>query len=170
MQLAYVSAPGRGTTDALLADAVARIRALGIVPAGTVQTNPPCKGREKCDMDIHVLPDGPVLRISQDLGVHARGCRLNSDALETAVAEAARRLEGAHLLIVNKFGKQEAEGRGFVPVIAAALDRGLPVLVGVNALNMPAFDAFAGGLATELSADPAAIADWVAASGCAHAA
>ncbi len=163
MHLAYVSLPGRGATDALLAEAVTRIRARGIVPAGTVQTNSPCAGREKCDMDIHVLPDGPVLRISQDLGLHARGCRLDSAALESAVAEAARRLDDAALLVVNKFGKQEAEGRGFVPVIAAALDRGLPVLVGVNALNLPAFETFAGGLAEALPAEPAAIADWAAA-------
>ena len=162
MQLAYVSLPGRGATDALLAEAVARIRARGLVLAGTVQTNRSCEGRDKCDMDVHVLPDGPVLRISQDLGKHARGCRLDSAALETAVAEAAARLAGADMLVVNKFGKQEAEGRGFVPVIATALDRGLPVLVGVNALNLPAFEAFAGGLAHPLPPDPTAIADWTA--------
>ena len=164
MQLAYVSLPGRGATDALLAEVVARIRARGMVPAGTVQTNPPCEGRDTCDMDVHVLPDGPVLRISQNLGAHARGCRLDSAALETAVAEAAARLDGADLLVVNKFGKQEAEGRGFVPVIAAALDRGLPVLVGVNALNLPAFEVFAADLARPLPADPDAMALWAAAA------
>jgi hypothetical protein len=162
MDLAYVSLAGRGATDALLSAAVAWLRARGIVPGGTVQTNPPCAGREKCDMDIHVLPDGPVLRISQDLGVASRGCRLDMSALETAVAEAGRRLDGADLLVVNKFGKQEGEGRGFIPLIAAALDRGLPVLVGVNALNLAAFEAFAGGLAQPLPAEPEAIADWAA--------
>lgn len=164
MQLAFVSLAGRGATDALLAEAVARIRARGIVAAGTVQTNPPCAGRDTCDMDIHVLPDGPVLRISQDLGLHARGCRLDSAALAAAVAEAERRLDGAGLLVVNKFGKQEAEGRGFAPLIAAALERGMPVLVGVNALNLPAFEAFAGTLARPLPATAAAIADWAAAA------
>jgi hypothetical protein len=169
MQLAYVSLPGRGATDALLAAAVARVCARGITPAGTVQTNPPCAGRDKCDMDVHVLPDGPVLRISQDLGAHARGCRLDSAALETAVAEAERRLDGAAIVVINKFGKQEAEGRGFVPLIAAALDRGLPVLVGVNALNLPAFEAFAGGLALPLPAEAGAIADWAESRVPAHA-
>jgi hypothetical protein len=160
VQLAFVTLSGRGATDALLADAVARIRARGIRPAGTVQTNPPCAGRDKCDMDIHVLPDGPVLRISQDLGAHSRGCRLDSAALETAVAETERRLAGAEILVVNKFGKQEAERRGFAPLIATALDQGIPVLVGVNALNREAFEGFAGQLAQELPATPEAIADW----------
>ncbi|WP_209424675.1 DUF2478 domain-containing protein [Pararhodobacter sp. SW119] len=170
MHLAYVSLDGRGATDALLTAAVARLRDQRITLAGTVQTNPPCAGRTKCDMDIHVLPDGPTLRISQDLGAHARGCRLDSSALETAVAEAARRLDGAAALVVNKFGKQEAEGRGFVPVIAAALDREIPVLVGVNALNLQPFNDFAGDLATRLPPDPDAIAAWVLESIAVHAA
>jgi hypothetical protein len=170
MHLAYVSLAGRGATDALLAAAVARLRDRGVTLAGTVQTNPPCAGRTTCDMDIHVLPDGPTLRISQDLGAHARGCRLDSAALETAVAEAARRLDGAAALIVNKFGKQEAEGRGFVPVIAAALDREIPVLVGVNALNLQPFIDFSGDLARRLPPEPDAIAAWILESITAHAA
>jgi hypothetical protein len=61
---------------------------------------------------------------------------------------------------VIKFGKQEATGRGLVPVIAEAVGRGLPVLVGVNGLNLPAFLEFAAGLAQALPTDPDAIADW----------
>ena len=90
----------------------------------------------------------------------ARGCRLDGGALEAAVAEVAQRLEGAAVLVVNKFGKQEASGRGLVPVIAEAVGRGLPVLVGVNGLNLPAFLAFTDGQAVALPADPAAIAAW----------
>lgn len=160
MRIGYVSLPGKGATDACLAAAVARIEGRGLRLAGTVQTNPERAGRARCDMDVRVLPDGPVLRISQDLGDGARGCRLDGDALETAVAGVARRLDGAALLVVNKFGKQEATGRGLVPVIAEAVGRGLPVLVGVNGLNLPAFLEFAAGLAEALPADPAAIADW----------
>lgn len=60
---------------------------------------------------------------------------------------------GPDVLIVNKFGKQEAEGEGFRPVIAAALAVGIPVLVGLNTLNAPAFRSFASGLAVELPAE-----------------
>lgn len=160
MRLGYVSLKGRGATDACLMEVVARLRAAGVDLAGTVQTNPDRAGRDKCDMDLHILPDGPVLRISQDLGNGARGCRLDSGVLETAVAEAGRRLDGAALLVINKFGKQEAEGRGFVPLIAEALGRGIAVLVGVNALNLPAFAEFTEGMAEPLSPDPAQIARW----------
>ncbi|MFC7704220.1 DUF2478 domain-containing protein [Plastorhodobacter daqingensis] len=158
--IGYVSLPGRGATDDCLAAAVAALARRKVALAGTVQTNPERADRDKCDMDLRVLPDGPVLRISQDLGRHARGCRLDGGVLEQAVAEVAARIDGAALLVVNKFGKQEAEGRGFVPLIAEAVLRGMPVLVGVNAMNLPAFLAFAEGLATALPADPSAIADW----------
>lgn len=164
MRIGYVSLPGKGATDACLAQAVAILTARGLPLAGTVQTNPERLGRAVCDMDVRVLPDGPVLRISQDLGAGARGCRLDGGALEEAVAAVSQRLDGAAALVVNKFGKQEATGRGLVPVIAEAVGRGLPVLVGVNGLNLPAFLEFAAGLAEPLPADPAAIAAWVLAT------
>lgn len=164
MRIGYVSLPGKGATDACLAAAVALLAGRGVPLAGTVQSNAPRADRQVCDMDVRVLPDGPVLRISQDLGTGARGCRLDGGALETAVAEVARRLDGAAILVVNKFGKQEALGRGLVPVIAEAASRGLPLLVGVNGLNLPAFLDFADGLAQPLPADPAAIADWALAA------
>lgn len=160
MQIGYVSLPGKGATDACLAEAVAMLTARGVPMAGTVQTNLERQGRNVCDMDLRVLPDGPVLRISQDLGAGARGCRLDGGALEAAVAEVSLRMNGAALFVVNKFGKQEAMGRGLVPLIAEAVGRGLPVLVGVNGLNLSAFLGFAEGLAEPLPADPAAIATW----------
>ena len=108
-----------------------------------------------------MLPNGPVLRISQDLGALAEGCRLDADALETAVAEVQRRLPGAQALIVNKFGKQEQTGRGFVPLIAEALEAGIPVLVGVNAMNLPGFLDFAGDMGVALPADAEQAAHWL---------
>jgi glycosyltransferase involved in cell wall biosynthesis len=112
-------------------------------------------------MDVQVLPDGPVLRISQDLGPSARGCRLDPTALETAVGLVAASLAGgADVLIINKFGKHEAEGRGFRAVIAEALALGIPVIVGVNGLNLASFEEFAGGLASRLPPDCETLAAW----------
>lgn len=161
MHLAYTMAPGRGDTDLLLAGLADAMTARGLQLCGTVQTNGNGATLGPCDMDLRVLPDGPVLRISQDLGAHSRGCRLDPAALETAVALVAARLEPAtDLLIVNKFGKHEAEGRGFRDVIAQALELGIPVLVGLNGLNRAAFQAFAAGLATPLPPEPDALAQW----------
>ncbi|MEF9605985.1 DUF2478 domain-containing protein, partial [Paracoccus sp. PXZ] len=52
------------------------------------------------------------------------------------------------------------EGRGFAPLIAEALSRDIPVLAGVNGLNLPAFQAFADGLAAPLPGDEALVMDW----------
>ena len=160
MHIAHVSLPGRGANDRFLSLIADRLTARGLRLAGTVQSNVERADRARCDMDILVLPDGPVLRISEDRGDLARGCRLDAGALEEAVLGVTRALPGADLLIVNKFGKQEAEGRGLAPVIADALERGIPVLLGVNGLNLPAFEAFAGGLSAALPPDEAAVLDW----------
>ena len=130
----------------------------GVAVAGAVQHNIACDDSHHCDMDVKVLPDGPVVRISQNLGAASSGCRLDAGALEMAVAEVAQRLPGARLLIVNKFGKQECYGQGFRHFIAEALARGIPVLLSVPAGQLPDFQDFAGDLAEPVA--PAAILDW----------
>jgi ABC-type sugar transport system substrate-binding protein len=102
-----------------------------------------------------------VIRINQVLGEESRGCRLNPAALEEAVALVETALERSpDLLIINKFGKHEAEGRGFRPLIAEALARDIPVLLGVNALNSQAFEEFSGGYAEEIVANAEDLAAW----------
>ena len=153
--------PERGDIDLTLEALADDLAAHGLRCCGVVQINSARAGAGPCDMDVRVLPDGPVLRISQNLGASARGCRLDPAALETAVGLVEARLaSGADLLIVNKFGKHEAAGRGFRDVIAQAAAAGVPVLVGLNALNREAFRAFAGGLAVEAPSDRRALAAW----------
>ncbi len=162
MKLAYTMAPGRGDTDLILASLAATLAARGLICGGTVQINTERADSGPCDMDVKVLPDGPVLRISQELGRAAAGCRLNPDALETSVALASARLDaGADIIMINKFGKHEAEGRGSREVIAKALAMDIPVLVGTNARNLPALELFTGGDATMLRPEPAALLAWV---------
>jgi nucleoside-triphosphatase THEP1 len=163
MNLAFTMSPGRGDTDLVLYTLANLLAARGLRCCGTVQINSDRGDTGPCDMDVQVLPDGPVLRISQDLGRSARGCRLDPNALETAVGLVAASLDReADVLIVNKFGKHEAEGRGFRALIAEALSRAIPVLVGVNTLNLPAFEEFSAGLGRRLPCDAEGLADWVA--------
>jgi len=77
-----------------------------------------------------------------------------------AAVEAAG-TQGVDLLIVNKFGPQEAEGRGFCAAIGVALADDVPVLVGVAGGIRAAFDTFACGMAETLPANPEAIRAWV---------
>ncbi|MFC2969374.1 DUF2478 domain-containing protein [Acidimangrovimonas pyrenivorans] len=160
--IATVRSPGRGDTDLLLARFAEHATGRGLRVCGTVQINSERVPAHACDMDIKVLPDGPVLRISQALGAGSRGCRLDPAALEQAVAGVERALQGgADLLIVNKFGKMEAEGRGLRGVIAEAVARSIPVLVGVNGLNADALEDFAAGMRQPLAPDIAALSAWL---------
>jgi len=160
LKLGYVTLQGRGRIDLLLAEVVGRLEAHGVAMAGTVQTNVDRTDRPHCDMDLRLLPDGPVVRISVDRGAEARGCRLDAGVLEQSALWVAEALEKSELLVVNKFGKQEAEGKGLAGSIADALERDLPVLVGVNGLNLSAFIEFAGGMAQQLPPDAEQVAGW----------
>lgn len=161
MKLGYVNLPERGATDQFLAALAERLLLRGTRLTGTIQTNSEGDCTPHCDMDLRVLPDGPVVRINQDLGPEATGCRLDAGALEEAVAEVAQRLAGAEVLIINKFGKHEAGGRGFRHLMADALARGLPVIVGVSLPNMPAFLTYADGMARQLPSEPDHILNWL---------
>ena len=152
MHLAYVMTETRGGTDRLLSSLAEALYAKGIALAGIVQTNTECSDDALCDMDVRVLPDGETIRISQSLGAGARGCRLNPEALEQAVGQVTSSLQAEprpQVLIVNKFGKHEADGRGMRPVIGEALAQGLVVVSGVNRMNVEAFKAFSDGVAVQ---------------------
>jgi len=161
MYLAYVMTKDRGAMDPLLTAFAEKCLREGHRIAGIVQSNTPRPDTHHCDMDVKVLPDGPVFRISQSLGKEARGCRLDPAALENAVAAVQNSLlASVELMIVNKFGKHEAEGRGFRDLIAEALEKGTPVLVGVNGMNLDAFLDFSGDLAVPLDPAIASLTYW----------
>lgn len=160
--LASVSAPGRGATDRLLADVVSKLQVQGVRVIGALCARPWNGDAGHCDSDLLLLPDGPVVRITQDLGSGSVSCRMDAGALEEAVGRVSRRLEaeGADLVVLNKFGLSEAEGRGFRTLIAQALSRGVPVLNGLSDTHRAAFEDFAEGMARSLEPDEAAVLDW----------
>lgn len=161
MRLACVTSLRRGDVDLVLHRFSEQLLTRGVAVEGLVQINSDCGPDKPCDMDARVLPVGPVFRISQALGAGSAGCRLDPSALERAVGLVGARLSAeTQLLIINKFGKQEAEGRGFREVIAEALVRDIPVVVGLSTLNRPAFEAFAGDLALPLAPDLDALMAW----------
>lgn len=163
MRFAYVISNEKGAVNHGLSQLATRLIDAGKNVVGTTQVDTPRSNTHKCDMDVHVLPDGEIIRISQDLGPNSRGCHLDADALEFAVAATQNLLPQADILIVNKFGKHEAEGRGFRDVIADALMRDIPVIVGTNAHNLNAFLEFCDGQAEAVDADLSALLAWEAA-------
>lgn len=161
MRLGFVQADSPGGLDRFLAGFADRVAVRGLRVAGAVQHSDILPGGVRGDMRLRILPSGAEIVISQRLGAAAQGCRLDPGALESAVMAVAQSLQnGTQLLILNKFGKQEADGRGFAPLIADALGRDIPVLLGVNAKNLTAFQGFEGGMATRLPPDEVAVMRW----------
>ena len=137
--------------DPILARLADRLQARGVGIVGLVQRNPEVPGRTRCNMEVEILPSGERLLISEDRGTGARGCRLDPGLLLSALAHARARLDaGADLLILNRFGKLEAEGSGGRDLIAAAVAQAVPVVVAVPWRNIDAFRAFAGEFASEI--------------------
>lgn len=162
--LGYVMADGPGVADRVLAQVADLLRAADLRLAGAVQVNEDRADAGPCHMDLHILTHGAVVRISQNLGPMSKGCRLDSAGLEAAVGLVAADIAAdpaPQVLLVNKFGKREADGRGFRPVIATALGRDIPVIVALHANILPAFATFADGMGAALPPDPAAIVAWV---------
>lgn len=163
MRIGYVMVSDRGETNRLLTTVAQELQAKGLQLAGAVQSDTECAPEGKCDMDLQILPNGPVIRISQSLGAQSRGCRLDPVALEQAVGLTEAQLSGAvpDLVILNKFGKHEAEGRGFRSTVAKALEAEVAVLVGVNVANIEAFNVFTAGMAEPAGDTVAAVVSWV---------
>ena len=164
--LGYVVAEGRGAADALLRDLAADLRRAGVSLAGAVQVNEDNGPDRKCHMDLHILSGADVVRISQDLGALSQGCRLDPAGLERAVGLVGTALAGgAQVLVVNKFGKQELDGRGFCPLIGEALAAEVPVLVAVNGGNLAGFERWSGGYGERIAPTPEALRNWAARHG-----
>jgi nucleoside-triphosphatase THEP1 len=164
--LGYMISTGRGAGDRLMVAVADRLVARGMAVAGVVQLNVEHDPERHCHMDLQILGRDDVLRISEDRGRHARGCRLDPRGLADAVQRVDSALDqrSASLLIVNKFGKQEAQGGGFREVIGRALIAGIPVLTTVSQGNLAAFLDFAEGLASEVAPDADAAVAWCVAA------
>ncbi len=160
--LAAVIYPNEAYPQAMFRRVVEHCRSRGLTLAGVLQ-HPACEDpAHRCDVVLEDLASGARTELFERRGSGATGCRLDVAALTDVTARIERALQhDPDLLVLNKFGKVEAEGGGLVDPIAAAIDRGIPVIIGVPARNLAAWRAFAGELAVEFAGDFAEIADWL---------
>lgn len=137
-------------------------RRRGLRVAGVLQ-HPVCsEAAGHCDVALEELTTGLRTDLFEDRGPGASGCRLDEAALAEVNGQVARSLDAdPDLLILNKFGKVEAEGRGLLDLVAMAVDRGIPVVIGVPIRNLAPWRDFAGGMSVEFGDDPSQVADWL---------
>lgn len=156
-------------TDGLAADKFLAgwgyaLRAGGLSVAGLVQLNTFERDPGKCDMAVEELFSGAVLQLSEDRGKEAKGCRLDRGILAEAAGLLLAALEEKpDIVVLNKFGKVEAEGEGLRDALAKAVELDVPIVVGVPFRNLDQWRLFAGDLAEECPVDSPKIKQWLAA-------
>lgn len=134
------------------------------LPLSGVLQHPAFEGADRrCDVLLEDLASGHRTLLFEDRGAGARGCRLDVAAL----VEASMKVESSlhndpALLVLNKFGKVEAEGGGMCALMGKALERGIPTIIGVPARNLDAWRSFSGEFSIELSEDIHQIGNWLA--------
>ena len=160
--LAAVVYPNEAYPRATFQRIVDHCRSRTLELAGVLQ-HPTCDDPEhRCDVILEDLVSGARTELFERRGKGATGCRLDIAALTDVTVQIERALQhDPDLLVLNKFGKVEVEGGGLVDPIAVAIDRGIPVIIGVPLCNLAAWRAFAGDLAVEFAADFGAIAEWL---------
>ena len=111
---------------------------------------------------LHRIGTADRFAIFQDQGPGSTVCHLEgSGAL--AAAEAVQRdiAAGCDLVLLSKFGKLEAAGKGLSVSFKAAIDSGSPLLTSVSRTVTSAWEAFVAAGFTLLSADSAEIDGWI---------
>lgn len=145
--------------DDLMRQVVRRLCDVSFVLGGLMQER---DGRHFRVVDIRT---GRAAPITEDRGRDARGCRLVPDGLlglACCVDDAI--LAKVDLIVINRFGRAESEGRGFLSSFAEAVSAGIPVLTAVRDPYFEAWQAFHDGLATELPSSLDEILRWCFAS------
>jgi hypothetical protein len=108
-----------------------------------------------------LVHNGEKILLAQDFDPAASGCRLDLARLQNAGERVAAALEGgADLLIVNRFGKRERDGKGLLQVMLRALDADTPVVIAVSRNHFTDWIKFAGGMCVKLTCDRGALDHW----------
>ncbi len=152
-----------GQPSATVLDAVAQaLQAEGIVVAGYLQRKLSQEGNTISNTVLEDIETGEQFGIMQALGASAASCRLDTGALADIAGRTIERLERlerpADVLILNRFGKAEAEGHGLRAALEMAIDRDIPVLTLVASTYLQAWRDYVGEMATSLP--PVAAVAW----------
>jgi hypothetical protein len=150
--------------DRLISGFAADLRRSGRRPVGVVQLGRSCRA-ENPRLGVVVLPDGEVVRLApreaMPAETFAAGCRLDPDRLAGLACRLAAAIEdGADLVVINRFGRSEAEGKGLIDLIPQALAADIPVLIAVPEQRFAAWIRFSEGMNVRLACRRDALDRW----------
>jgi hypothetical protein len=144
--------------DQILRAFAAELNARGHRAVGIVQLGHHCMDASLSAMLVHT---GEELQLFQDLGTCSAGCRLDVGQLLDAGQQIANAIDqGADLLIVNRFGRQEREGKGLSYLVERALSADIPVVIAVPSHRFADWIRFADGMSVKLRCDREALEAW----------
>jgi hypothetical protein len=127
-------------------------RAVGLVQLGHHGVDAP-------KLSAMLVHTGEELQLFQNLGACATGCRLDVGQLMDAGSQVARAIDqGA--VIVNRFGRQEREGKGLSYLVERALSADIPVVIAVPSHRFADWIRFADGMSVKLRCDREALDAW----------
>lgn len=131
----------------------------GFRAVGLVQLGHRCVDQPK--LAALLLHSGERMELLQDLGSCATGCKLDVGQLVEAGARVAGAIdEGADLVIINRFGRQEREGKGLSFLIERALSADIPVVIAVPSVQFTEWIKFADGMSVRLRCTHEALEAW----------
>ena len=162
MKLATINANKRGAVDTLLIQVADRLTNDGLKLLGALSSDEYSNPHKECNCALNLLPDGPVVRITQDLGDGSTACQMDAGAMADAVGIAETRFDDqvADFVLLNKFGLQEAKGGGFRSLISKAVEHDVPVLLGLSETHKAAFEQFTDSMAIALPTEEEAVVSW----------
>lgn len=143
--------------DAVLRDFAAELKTQGLRVVGLVQAGQ-CADSSLSAVLVH---SGEKLLLAQDFDPAATGCRLDLGRLENIGARVAEALDaGADLLIINRFGKRERDGKGLASLIERALGADIPMVIAVSEERFAEWTRYAGGISVKLACERPALEAW----------
>jgi Protein of unknown function (DUF2478) len=145
--------------DQLLREFASDLNRRGYRAVGLVQLGHHCADSPK--LQAVLVHSGEELSLLQELGSCAGGCRLDVGQLLDAGAQVASAIdEGADLVIVNRFGRQEREGKGLTWLVERALSADIPVVIAVPSHRFADWIRFADGMSVKLGCDQRSLDVW----------
>lgn len=157
--IARIVGTDSATAQTLFAEAIRGWRTTGVRVAGVIEETHGLAGRtcsagvlrdvatgERHSIYLEILPPGKICHID------ANGAEVATRSVLTDIAE-------SDVVVLSKFGKLEAGGRGLIGAFEAAAAAGKPLLTTVSEKHLEAWDTFAPDAET-IAPSVAAIEHW----------
>jgi nucleoside-triphosphatase THEP1 len=144
--------------DRLLLGFVEHLRRTRFRVVGLLQRDGVAKAGNT-DVRAVMLPGKEAVSIAHDRG--PSGCRLAAGRIAGMADVIAAEIErGADLVVLNRFGKLEAAGQGFIDLITQAVNADIPVLIAVPEHRFATWIKYSGGMNVRLPCRRAALDRW----------